>query len=525
MRTVGERLVEGLAARGVEVVFGIPGVHTVELYRGLSGSTVRHVTARHEQGCAFMADGYARASGKPGVAFVITGPGLTNALTGMAQARADSIPMLVISGVNRRSVQGFGLGWLHELPEQATMVRALCPTRQITDPSEVGPALDWAFALLSSGRPGPVHLEVPTDVMPMPCAPLAPPAAIAPKPVPPEAQLAAAAARLNAARRVVILAGGGVKYDEAALKALAERLDAPVIQTVNARGLMHGHALCVPASPCLNATRALAVEADQVLAIGTEFGPTDYDMYAVAPYPDLPGMIRIDISSEQLGKVEAGIKLLGDAGAVMTALLPRLAAKTGDGAVRAAATRQAARAVLGELDARLPQRLDMVEAIRTALPGALIVGDSTQPVYAGNIYYDHDVPGGWFNAATGYGALGYGPGAAVGAAIAQPDRQVVCLIGDGGLQFSPGELRTAVDEKLQVTFLVWNNAGFREIADAMRDANTEVIGCTPSPLRLEPFAAACDLPFTSIPMEPEVLVWALQQPCDGPRLIEIRVTV
>ena len=113
----------------------------------------------------------------------------------------------------------------------------------------------------------------------------------------------------------------------------------------------------------------------------------------------------------------------------------------------------------------------------------------------------------------------------MGAAIAQPDRQVVCLIGDGGLQFSPGELRTAVDERAQVTFLVWNNAGFREIADSMRGANTEVIGCTPSPLRLEPFAAACDLPFTSIPMEPEVLVWALQQPCEGPRLIEIRVTV
>jgi len=525
VRTVGERLVEGLAARGVEVVFGIPGVHTVELYRGLSGSPVRHVTARHEQGCAFMADGYARASDKPGVAFVITGPGLTNALTGMAQARADSIPMLVISGVNRRSVQGFGLGWLHELPEQAAIVRALCPTRQISEPSDVGPALDWAFGLLTTGRPGPVHLEVPTDVMPMPCEPLAPPAPALARQMPPEAQLAAAATKLNAAKTVVILAGGGASRTDGVLTALAERLNAPVIQTVNARGLMHGHDLCVPASPSLDACRALAVQADQVLAIGTEFGPTDYDMYGVAPYPKLPGMIRIDVSSEQLGKVDAEAKLLGDAGAVMAALLPRLSPKTGNGAALAAGARTAARAAMGELDARLPQRLEMVEAIRTALPGALIVGDSTQPIYAGNLYYDHDVPGGWFNAATGYGALGFGPGAAVGAAIAQPQRQVVCLIGDGGLQFSPGELRTAVDERAQVTFLVWNNAGFREIADAMRGANTEVIGCTPSPLRLEPFAAACDLPFTSIPMEPEVLVWALQQPCEGPRLIEIRVTV
>ena len=123
--TVGMRLVQGLAARGVEVVFGIPGVHTVELYRGLSGSPIRHVTARHEAGCAFMADGYARASGRPGVAFVITGPGVLNALTPMAQAKADSVPILVISGVNARASLGKGLGFLHEMPDQAGVVGAL----------------------------------------------------------------------------------------------------------------------------------------------------------------------------------------------------------------------------------------------------------------------------------------------------------------------------------------------------------------------------------------------------------------
>ncbi|MEY3960541.1 MAG: hypothetical protein RIR14_1195, partial [Pseudomonadota bacterium] len=160
MNTVGMRLVEGLHARGVEVVFCIPGVHTVEMYRGLSGSPVRHVTARHEQGCAFMADGYARATGKPGVALVITGPGLTNAITAMAQAREDSIPMLVISGVNRRGSLGKGWGLLHELPDQQAMIATLCPTRRITDPAQVGETLDWAFATMATGRPGPVHIEV-----------------------------------------------------------------------------------------------------------------------------------------------------------------------------------------------------------------------------------------------------------------------------------------------------------------------------------------------------------------------------
>lgn len=116
--TVGEALVAGLVKRGVRHVFGIPGVHTVELYRGLTNSGIRHITPRHEQGAGFMADGYARVSGQPGVAFVITGPGVTNTITPMAQARADSVPMLVISGVNESQTIGRGFGHLHELPDQ-----------------------------------------------------------------------------------------------------------------------------------------------------------------------------------------------------------------------------------------------------------------------------------------------------------------------------------------------------------------------------------------------------------------------
>ncbi len=169
MMTVGQALVAGLRDRGVEVVFGIPGVHTIELYRGLSGGGIRHVTARHEQGAAFMADGYARVSGKPGVAFVITGPGLTNALTAMAQAREDSVPILVISGVNRRDSLGRGLGLLHELPDQAAMVRALCPSFHVATPEALEGTLARAFVAMTSGRPGPVHVEIPTDVMPLPC--------------------------------------------------------------------------------------------------------------------------------------------------------------------------------------------------------------------------------------------------------------------------------------------------------------------------------------------------------------------
>lgn len=524
MATVGQRLVEGLAARGVRVVFGIPGVHTVEMYRGLSGSTVRHVTARHEQGAAFMADGYARISGQPGVAFVITGPGLTNALTAMAQARADSVPMLVISGVNRRASLGRGLGLLHELPDQAAMVAALCPSETVMEAADLGPALDRAFAAMTGARPGPAHVAVPTDVMALPCDALPPPAMMAPHPVP---DLTVALELMAKAKSPLILAGGGTRGAATALRALAERWDAPVVQTVNARGAMFSHALSVPASPSLVATRALIAGADCVLAVGTELGPTDYDMYVNAGLPDLSGMIRVDVCAEQLARHTAAVTVQADAGLAMAAMAEALTQRVSDGAARAATTRTAARAELATLHPQMTAQLAMVEAIRGALPGAIIVGDSTQPVYAANLYYDHDRPGGWFNAATGYGALGFAPGAALGAALAAPGTPVVCLIGDGGLQFSPGELRTAVDESLPITFVVWNNAGFREIAEAMAGIGAEVIGCTPSPLKMEAFAAACDLPFASIAQDPQALHTTLKtlaglKALTGPRMIEVR---
>ncbi len=514
MTTVGEALVAGLRARGVNVVFGIPGVHTVELYRGLAGSGLRHVTMRHEQGAAFAADGHARATGQPGVAFVITGPGLTNALTAMGQAKADSIPLLVISGVNRRASLGRGLGLLHELPDQAAMVAPLCPTFQVTGPDDLGPVLDAAWAAMLGGRPGPVHIEVPTDVMPMPCA-LPGPAAPVPLVVPDAASVGLARQRLASARRPVILAGGGCVRAEGALVALAEDLDAPVVLTANARGLMAGHALCVPASASLNAVRALIAGADQVLALGTELGPTDYDMYVRGGLPDLGAMIRVDICADQLARHPAAVTVQGDVAAVMPFLT--LPLPKADGAACAAAARAAAWA---ELSPDYRAHVGLLQVMTDAMPDALIVGDSTQLVYAGNLYHEAAFAGAWFNAATGFGALGYAPGAAIGAAIAS-GRPVICIIGDGGLQFSPGELRTSVDENLPITWVVWNNAGYGEIALAMRDVQAQVIGCHPSPLKMAPFAAACDLPFVSIAPDPVALRTALSAPAEGPRLIEI----
>ncbi|MDP5327715.1 MAG: thiamine pyrophosphate-binding protein, partial [Paracoccaceae bacterium] len=261
--TIGQALVAGLKARGVDTVFGIPGVHTIELYRGLAGSGIRHITPRHEAGAAFMADGYARVSGKPGVAFVITGPGVANTLTPMGQARADSVPILVVSGVNARPTLGLGMGHLHELPDQRAMVAsvALSATR-IEAASDLVPTLDQAFDLLEHGRGGPVHIEVPTDVMPAPCpADLLTAVRAAPRPglnrAPDTAQFEQAAQMLRQARAPIILVGGGARYCGDLIAQLANHISAPVMQTANARGMMHGHPLALPASPCLDSVRAL----------------------------------------------------------------------------------------------------------------------------------------------------------------------------------------------------------------------------------------------------------------------------
>ncbi|MGA9661858.1 MAG: thiamine pyrophosphate-binding protein, partial [Pseudomonas alloputida] len=166
MATCGEVLVKLLEGYGVDHVFGIPGVHTVELYRGLAGSSIRHITPRHEQGAGFMADGYARTRGKPGVCFIITGPGMTNITTAMGQAYADSIPMLVISSVQSRDQLGGGRGKLHELPNQAALVSGVAAfSHTLMSAADLPQVLARAFAVFDSARPRPVHIEIPLDVL------------------------------------------------------------------------------------------------------------------------------------------------------------------------------------------------------------------------------------------------------------------------------------------------------------------------------------------------------------------------
>ncbi len=520
--TVGEALVRLLEAHGVEIVFGIPGVHTAELYRGLAASKIRHVTPRHEQGAGFMADGYARVTGRPGVAFVITGPGLTNTITAMAQARADSVPMLVISGVNARRTLGKGGGCLHELPDQQALMESFAKDSvTLMNGADLAGELARCLALTTSGRPGPVHLEIPTDVM---VETIAPPASVVSHDegaVADAAALEKAAALIDGATAPVILAGGGASGADAALTAFAARIDAPVVLTANARGLMAGQALQVPASASLEPVRALIAASDLVIAVGTELGQTDYDVYVDGGLPALNNLIRIDVDPE---RIAAGPKtaatIIGDSAETLEALLVCVRERQGMGAERAGETRNAA---WNGLSDKIRGEVTLLHRLRDAVPGARFIGDSTQLVYAANLYFDASAPKRWFNSATGYGALGYVPPGAIGAAIGEPARPVIAIVGDGGLQFSIAELGTAKDENAGIVFLVWNNRGYREIETYMEEAGIVPEGVTPTPPDMEKIAAAYGLGYSTAADE-DALVAAVAEAASrgGPHLVEFR---
>ena len=497
--TVGEALIKLLEQAGVDTVFGIPGVHTIELYRGLDASPIRHVTPRHEQGAAFMADGYARITGKPGICLLITGPGLSNAATGIVQARNDSIPMLVITAVNRSDSLGKELGHLHELPDQAAFAASIfLDTHRLLDPDDLEQLFHRAFLRATSGRPGPVHLEIPTDVMKMQVAAPLRREIEETQPTIDDALLEQAAELSRTARHPVIILGGGAasKTSQKTFVDLAERLDAPVISTAHARGIMGGHPLGVPASPSLTPVRDLIASSDVVLVFGSEMAPTDYDMYQTGALPAQANVIRIDIDPAQFAKRDdAGLMITADANTFARALGAQLSPRTGDGRTRARQTNAAAQAAL---PSDYPSHIKAIEAIWSALPDACIIGDSTQPVYAGNLVLNAPRPKSWFNSSSGFGTLGYAVPAAIGASIADPQTPIICLTGDGGLQFTLPELATARDINANVAFVVWNNMGYREIETSMRDAGVSPVGVTPTPPDLEKLAAAYELPFVRI---------------------------
>jgi acetolactate synthase-1/2/3 large subunit len=350
-------------------------------------------------------------------------------------------------------------------------------SQTIHTPEELAPVLARAFAIFDSARPRPVHIELPINVMlasadhlPVPSKP-----ARLQRPVADESQLKIAADLLNRAQRPVILAGGGAKGAATVLQALAETIDAPVIMTTNGRGILpKDHPLGVSVSASMRSTRSLIEAADVVLAIGTELGPTDYDMYEDGFFA-IPGtLIRMDIDPQQSMRPKApDLGILGDAKRNVDALLPLVKQASHAAKERIGAAMKTAQAEIGSV---LCGDLVILHQIRDLLPDVIFVGDSTQLVYAGNLGFAADRPGSYFNSATGYGTLGYGLPAAIGAKIAAGQRPVVVLAGDGGVQFSLSELGSAKEAGVPLILLLHNNFGFGEIKSYMVSKNIPPLG-------------------------------------------------
>jgi len=475
MATCGEKLAQLLEAWGIDTAFGIPGTHTIELYRGLPQTRIRHITPRHEQGAGFMADGYARVSGRPAVCITVSGPGALNIATAMGQALADSVPMLVISADNNRWEIGLGEGRLHETRDlRAAMAECSVWSHRLQRPDELPRVLARAFAIFGSQRPGPVHLSIPLDVISanadhVPNCTWALPSRAA---ADPEA-LRQAAALLNAAQRPVLVLGGGAADAAVEVRQLAAQLDAPVCCTHNARGLLpRQHPLYVAGSPSFAPLRALLRDADVILGIGTEFGETDFDFFFDGGFALGGKLIRIDIDAWQLSRnALPALAIQSDSALAIRALLPQLERRERAGAARAAAIN----AELAPLHHPGHQRF--LDTIAQTLPDAILMGDSTQPVYFAAAQYHPDAPRRFASAATGYGTLGYALPAACGARLARPDLPVVALCGDGGLQFTLNELSSAVEARLPVTLLLWNNHRYEMIAQNFEAAGMQPIAC------------------------------------------------
>jgi acetolactate synthase-1/2/3 large subunit len=479
MTTCGATLAGLLELHGVELVFGIPGVHTLEIYRGLADSSIRHVTPRHEQGAAFMADGYARVSGRPGVCLLITGPGVTNAATAVASAYHDSQPVLIVSSATATRDARRNRGPLHDLPDQQAFMSTITAfSETVGEPGQLAPALERAFEVLEGPRPRPVHVGIPIDVLASPASEDAP-ARAASRPSRPTAasgELERAREMLREASRPMILLGGGaIDAGEPALRVSAAT-GAPIVTTTNGKGAVpEDHPAALGCTTTLQPVFGALEQADVVLAVGTEFSENDY--YYQGGLPSFGGrLIRVDVDPAQLtGGREPDLALLGDATDTLSALAASLepsgADRAGEAASRAAELRDAlefwpgADAAFGVLD-----------AIASALPpDAIIAADSTQLAYVAGCYLTVRRPRSYLCPA-GYGTLGPGLPMAIGAKLAAPERPVACLVGDGGLLFTVAELATAVQLGLPLAVILWQNHGYGEIRDSMDRVNVPHIG-------------------------------------------------
>ncbi len=501
-QTGGASLVEMLERLGVELVFGLPGVHNLPIWKALSDSEIRLVGVRHEQTAAYAADGYARATGRLGVAVVTTGPGAANTLGGTGEAMAAGSPVLVIATDTSTAFRREGVyrGTLHETRDQTAMfVPVTKAARLVASAEEIAEAVFESGQIALGAPTGPVYLGIPTDLLSQQVAPHSFAVTI-PRPSarrPSQADIDRACELLAGAQRPLIWAGGGALRAGAgaAVGDLALKLAAPVITTFMGRGLLSpDHPCAVPGPAHAPEVGALWDEADVVLAIGTDFDGTNTQNWQM---PQPPALISVNVDEAEANKSYASdVTLVGDARLVIEGLLPRVKPRAG----------------LPELERRLAQigsdlaawverdeeqAARMLEIVHRALPPeTVLVTDMCIPGYwlAG---YWRPPRSRKLGYPLGWGTLGFGFPASIGAALAGVG-PTVCVVGDGGFMYACGELATVVEAQVPLTIVLVEDGGYGMLRFDQVQSGEEPFGVDLVQPDFRTFAASFGVPATTI---------------------------
>jgi acetolactate synthase I/II/III large subunit len=462
----GEAIVSSLLAHGVDTVFGLPGAQIYGLFDAFHRAQLKVIGARHEQACGYMAFGYARSTGRPGVFSVVPGPGVLNAGAALLTAFGSNEPVLCLTGQVPTQFLGKGRGHLHEMPDQLATLRTFVKwAERIEYPGLVPVAVARAFQEMLSGRRGPVSLEMPWDVFTQ-AAEVGPAEVfdLFPAPEPDPERIKSAAALIGASKTPMIFVGSGAIHAREEILELAELIDAPVVAFRSGRGIVsNAHELGLT----MAAAYRLWPKTDLMIGIGTRLELPTMSRW---PYrPDGLKCVRIDIDPTELRRYPADAGVIADARAgtseLLAAVRKRGYAKTND---RRDVIRDASAAAMNEIQNVQPQ-MAYLNILREVLPANAILTDELSQVGFAS-WYGFPVYEPRTFITSGYqGTLGSGFPTALGAKVAHPDRPVVAITGDGGFMFGVQELATAVQFKIGVVVLVFNNNSYGNVRRDQRE--------------------------------------------------------
>ncbi len=460
----GAAIVESLIAQGVDTIFGLPGAQTYTLFDALhrARDRIRLISVRHEQAAAYMAFGYARSTGRVGAYSVVPGPGVLNTMAALSTAVGCNVPVLCITGQVPSDFLGKGRGHLHELPDQlATLASLVKWAARITAPEEAPQLIAQAFRQMRTGRPGPVVLETPWDVMSQDGEVRIGPAVLPDPPLAEGSEIAAAARLVASCERPMIYVGGGALHASREVIELAERLQAPVFSFRAGRGVVGDDH---PLGFSLPAARELWDETDLLIGIGTRLeGPyMRWNQMRWMDKPAEPKLIRIDIDPEEMNRFPPDAGVVGDARICTRALIEALAASGVEGADRSEKFARIKVRTLAAFDQIQPQ-MSYLKIIRALVPrDGFFVEELCQAGFTSNYAYPVYEPRTYVTC--GYqGTLGFGFQTGLGVKIANPDRAVVSITGDGGFMFGLQELATAAQYGIGLITILFNNEGFENV--------------------------------------------------------------